>query len=131
MKKRKTYDDQFKARVATAEPLKEEMVERENGKLSIRRQCELLALNRSSLYYERAGLSEEEQRMLEEMDRICLDFPSYGSRRMGWELRRRGYQSRADAGKEADEASGGRGDLFPKEVEYLSHRASDLSLSTP
>ena len=55
------------------------MVERENGKLSIRRQCKLLAPNRSSLYYERAGLSEEEQRILQETDKIYLDFPSYGS----------------------------------------------------
>ncbi len=61
------------------------MVERENEDLSIRRQCELLALNRSSLYYERVGLSEE-------MDKIYLDFPSYGSRRMSRELRRRGYR---------------------------------------
>jgi len=38
------------------------MVERENEDLSIRRQCELLALNCSSLYYELVGLSEEEQR---------------------------------------------------------------------
>ena len=67
-------------------------MERENGKLSIRRQCELLALNRSSLYYERVGLSEEDQRILEEMDKIYLDFPSYGSRRMSRELRRRGYR---------------------------------------
>ena len=67
-------------------------MERENKRLSIRRQCELLALNRSSLYYERAGLSEEEQRILEEMDKIYLDFPSYGSPRMGRELRRRGYR---------------------------------------
>ncbi len=67
------------------------MVEKENEKLSLRRQCELLALNRSSLYYERAGLSEEGQQILEEMDKIYLDFPSYGSRRMGRELRRRGY----------------------------------------
>ena len=67
-------------------------MERENKRLSIRRQCELLALNRSSLYYERAGLSEEEQRILEEMDKIYLDFPSYGSPRMGQELRRRGYR---------------------------------------
>jgi len=55
-------------------------VERENEKLSLRRQCELLALNRSSLYYEREGLSEEEQRILWEMDKIYPDFPSYGSR---------------------------------------------------
>ncbi|MDD8032007.1 MAG: IS3 family transposase [Acidobacteriota bacterium] len=58
-------------------------MERENEDLSIRRQCELLALNRSSLYYEGVGLSEE-------MDKICLDFPTYGSRRMSRELRRRG-----------------------------------------
>ena len=53
MKRGKTYDDRFKVRMAAAEPMKKEMVEGENGKLSIRRQCELLALNRSSLYYER------------------------------------------------------------------------------
>ncbi len=68
-------------------------MERENKELSIRRQCELLALNRSSLYYERAGLSEEDQRILEERDKIYLDFPSYGSRRMGRELRPRGYRA--------------------------------------
>jgi len=68
------------------------MVERENEDLSIRRQSELLALNRSSLYYERVELSEEDQRVLQEMDKIYLDFPSYGSRRMSRELRRRGYR---------------------------------------
>jgi len=62
------------------------MVERENEDLSIRRQSELLALNRSSLYYERVELSEEDQRVLQEMDKIYLDFPSYGSRRMSREL---------------------------------------------
>ena len=67
-------------------------MERENEDLSIRRQCELLALNRSSLYYERVELSEEDQRVLQEMDKIYLDFPSYGSRRMSRELRRRGYR---------------------------------------
>ena len=76
---------------AAPEPVRKDMVEKENEKLSLRRQCELLALNRSSLYYERAGLSEEGQQILEEMDKIYLDFPSYGSRRMGRELRRRGY----------------------------------------
>ncbi len=68
-------------------------MEKENKKLSVRKQCELLALNRSSLYYEQVGLSEEEQRILREMDKIYLDFPSYGSRRMGRELRRRGYRA--------------------------------------
>jgi putative transposase len=67
-------------------------VEKENQELSVRRQCQLLSFNRSSLYYERIGLSEEDQRILEEMDKIYLDFPVYGSRRMSRELRRRGYK---------------------------------------
>ncbi len=52
-------------------------MERENEDLSIRRQSELLALNRSSLYYERVELSAEDQRVLQEMDKIYLDFPIY------------------------------------------------------
>jgi len=67
------------------------MVEKDHEVLSVRRQSELLAFNRSSLYYERIGLSEEDQVILNEMDRIYLDFPYYGSRRMSRELKRRGY----------------------------------------
>lgn len=67
-------------------------MEKEKKGLSIRQQCEILSLSRSSLYYERIGLSEEDQRILEEMDRIYLDFPVYGSRRMSRELKRRGFK---------------------------------------
>jgi putative transposase len=67
-------------------------VEKNHQELSVRQQCELLSLNRSSLYYKRIGLSEEDQAILDEMDRIYLDFPVYGSRRMSRELRRRGYK---------------------------------------
>lgn len=67
-------------------------MEKEHPDLSVRRQCELFFLNRSSLYYQRQGLSEQDQWILEEMDKIYLDFPVYGSRRMSRELRRRGYK---------------------------------------
>lgn len=67
-------------------------MEKDNEQLSIRRQCEIFSLNRSSLYYEQIGLSEEDQRILEEMDKIYLDFPIYGSRRMSRELKRRGFK---------------------------------------
>jgi len=67
-------------------------VEKGHQELSIRRQCKILSLNRSSLYYERVGLSEEDQRILDEMDKIYLDFPIYGSRRMSRELKRRGFK---------------------------------------
>lgn len=59
--------------------------------MSVRYQCGILSLNRSSLYYERVGLSEEDHRILDEMDKIYLDFPTYGSRRMSRELKRRGF----------------------------------------
>ena len=67
-------------------------MEKDNQQLSIRRQCEIFSFNRSSLYYERIGLSEEDQRILDEMDKIYLDFPVYGSRRMSRELKRRGFK---------------------------------------
>ena len=67
-------------------------MEKDNQQLSMRRQCDILSFNRSSLYYERIGLSEEDQRILAEMDKIYLDFPFYGSRRMSRELKRRGYK---------------------------------------
>ena len=67
-------------------------MEKDNQQLSMRRQYDILSFNRSSLYYERIGLSEEDQRILDEMDKIYLDFPVYGSRRMSRELKRRGYK---------------------------------------
>ena len=67
-------------------------MEKDNQQLSIRRQCEIFSFNRSCLYYERIGLSEEDQRILDEMDKIYLDFPIYGSRRMSRELKRRGFK---------------------------------------
>jgi putative transposase len=72
--------------------VKRDLVEKGNQELSVRHQCEMLSFNRSSLYYERIRLSEEDQRILEEMDQIYLDFPVYGSRRMSRELKRRGFK---------------------------------------
>jgi transposase InsO family protein len=72
--------------------VKRELVEKDHRELSVWRQCEILTCNRSSLYYELSGLREEDQRILDEMDRIYLDFPYYGSRRMSRELKRRGYE---------------------------------------
>ncbi|MCK4432214.1 MAG: IS3 family transposase, partial [Candidatus Aminicenantes bacterium] len=76
---------------AAPEHVKKDLVEKESPELSVRRQCEILSLNRSSLYYERIVLSAEDQAILDEMDRIYLDFPVYGSRRISRELKRRGF----------------------------------------
>jgi putative transposase len=50
--------------------------------LSVRRQCELLGLNRSSLYYEPVGETAENLRLMRLIDEQYTARPFYGSRRM-------------------------------------------------
>jgi putative transposase len=48
----------------------------------VRRQCELLGLNRSSLYYQPAGETPENLRLMRLIDEEYTAHPFYGSRRM-------------------------------------------------
>jgi putative transposase len=50
--------------------------------ISLRRQCELLGVNRSGLYYEPAGESEENLRLMRLLDEQYTRAPFYGSRKM-------------------------------------------------
>jgi putative transposase len=50
--------------------------------LSLRRQCELLGLSRSSLYYEPAGETWEDLRLMRLIDEQYTACPFYGSRRI-------------------------------------------------
>jgi putative transposase len=50
--------------------------------LSVRRQCELLGLSRSSLYYEPGGEAAEDLRLMRRIDEQYTARPFYGSRRM-------------------------------------------------
>jgi putative transposase len=59
--------------------------------LSIRRQCELLGLNRATLYYEPAGESAENLHLMRLIDEQYLRTPFYGWPRMTAHLRRLGY----------------------------------------
>ena len=58
------------------------LIEPDHPALSIRRQCELLGLNRSSLYYEPAGESAEDLQLMRKIDEQYTACPFYGSRRM-------------------------------------------------
>ena len=66
------------------------MVDREHPKLPIVRQCALLGVSRSSLYYRAKGASGEDLSLMREMDRQYLETPFYGSRRMKASLDRQG-----------------------------------------
>ena len=62
------------------------MIEPDHEELSIRRQCELLGLARGSWYYESAGETAENLKLMRRIDELYLKRPYYGSRRMGNEL---------------------------------------------
>ena len=65
------------------------MVERD-GTLSISRQCALLGVNRSSVYYRPRGERAENLALMRRMDALSLEYPFYGSRQMARHLRREG-----------------------------------------
>jgi putative transposase len=59
--------------------------------VSIRRQCELLGLNRASWYFEPAGETAENLALMRLIDQQYLARPIYGSRRMTTWLTERGH----------------------------------------
>ena len=67
-----------------------ELVDRQPRYLSIARQCALLGVGRSSLYYRPKETSQQDLSLTREMDRQYLETPFYGSRRMKASLERQG-----------------------------------------
>jgi putative transposase len=67
------------------------MVNQKNS-LSVTRQCELLALPRSTFYHTPVAITEEELRVMSLIDRCHLKYPFYGSRRISDWLEDRGEQ---------------------------------------
>jgi len=67
------------------------MVEKDNPKLSIKRQCELLSIGRNSAYYQPAGESELNLTLMRLIDEQFLETPWYGARQMARCFRRKGY----------------------------------------
>jgi putative transposase len=60
-------------------------------KLSIRKQCELMLLNRSSYYLEPHQESQENLLIMEQIDKLYTAHPFFGSRKMSIELKKMGY----------------------------------------
>jgi putative transposase len=70
---------------------RKEMVEPDHSRLSITRQCGLLGISRSSLYYEARGESSLNLQLMRLIDEQFLETPWYGARQMARYLRRQGY----------------------------------------
>jgi putative transposase len=67
------------------------MIDPNHPRLSIVRQCELVAISRSSFYYEGKGESFLNLELMRLIDEEFLENPYYGSRQMTRHLRRQGY----------------------------------------
>ena len=66
------------------------MIDRKDP-LPVTRQCQLLSLNRSTVYYQRKGASDEDLRLMRRIDEMHLKRPFYGSRRIRDCLWEEGY----------------------------------------
>ena len=67
------------------------IVDRRHPSLSAVRQCQLLDISRSGLYYQPAGISEEDLTLMKLIDRQYLARPFYGARRIAAWLKNQGY----------------------------------------
>ena len=67
---------------------KRRLIEQDNEKISIRQQCKLLEINRSSLYYKQKPISAETLNIMNLVDEIYTRYPFYGKRRMRAHLER-------------------------------------------
>ena len=67
------------------------MVDRDQCEVSVVRQCELLNITRSSVYYSPVEASEHELELMGLIDKQYLRTPFYGSRKMAAWLRSQGY----------------------------------------
>jgi putative transposase len=68
------------------------MIEHDHPKISVRRQCELIGLSRSTAYHQPAGESAYNLQLMHLIDRQYTETPFYGWPRMTAYLRRQGHK---------------------------------------
>lgn len=67
------------------------LIDKEDKRFSTRRQCQLLGITRSNLYYKPVGISERDQQLMNVLDEQYTKRPFWGVRNMTAYLRSMGY----------------------------------------
>ena len=70
-----------------------EMIRKENTDLSLTRQCKLLKISRSSVYYTPVGFDQATIDLMHEIDRIFTKYPFFGSRQIAAYLPQSGFSA--------------------------------------
>jgi len=68
------------------------MIDADDRKLSVSRQCQILNLNRSTFYYKKKPVKPDDLELMRLIDEQYLKTPTWGSRSMRNHLRRKGYK---------------------------------------
>jgi putative transposase len=83
--------DEKKLACLTLEKKRAIIIKEDDERLSVRQQCELLGLNRSTLYYEPAPLSEGDQQLMNAIDKEFTARPCMGVGQMTDRMRDAGF----------------------------------------
>ena len=67
---------------------KKTLIRRDHPDLSVSRQCSMLKLSRSSLYYTPVGMSAETLGLMKAIDKVFTAYPFFGNRQIAAYLRR-------------------------------------------
>ena len=70
-----------------------DMIRKENTDLSLTRQCKLLKISRSSIYYTPVGFDQATVDLMHEIDRIFTKYPFFGSRQIAAYLPQSGFSA--------------------------------------
>ena len=87
------------------------MIDRTDGVVSLSRQCRLVGISRSSLYYRPKTPDAATLDLMRRIDEQYLKTPFYGSRKMAAWLREQGCAVGRDRGPPSDAAAWPGGDL--------------------
>ena len=81
----KMENDFLKKKVVVSFPKdREKMIELQHNELSIKRQCELLEINRSTLYYSPKEVSGQDLEILKLIGKLYFSRPFYGYRKVAF-----------------------------------------------
>lgn len=69
------------------------MINPDRTDLSLTKQCKLLKISRSSLYYAPRGMNAETLELMNEIDRVFTKYPFFGSRQIAAYLPRNGFHA--------------------------------------
>jgi len=73
--------------------IRKELIDKEKDSMSICQQCEMLSMARSTLYYTPSMAKDKDLEIMKELDRLYLEDPTRGTRRMSKELKKKGFQA--------------------------------------